>query len=93
MFNNHFSTIGTKVDQKIPSEAGSFKDYLNKKNKVGKLIIDSNSSFFLTPNLPGEIDTVDANKSTRPNGIPVFILKSFKLFFFSMAFYISKSLF
>ena len=42
-------------------------------------------SFFLNPTVPGEILTVinilDAGKSTGPNGIPVFLLKSFRHFF------------
>ena len=30
-FNNYFSTIGPKIEQKIPHQPGHFKDYLNKK--------------------------------------------------------------
>ena len=43
------------------------------------------SIFFLSPTQSDEIskikDQLDPNKSTGPNGIPVFILKSFKNFF------------
>ena len=58
----------------------------NKKDKNGKLFINSiGSSFFLSPTTPGEvekiIDDVDVKKSTGPNSIPIFLLKSFKLFF------------
>ena len=30
--NNHFSTIGSKSEQKIPFTPGNFKDYFNKKD-------------------------------------------------------------
>ena len=83
VFNDHFSTIGTKVQQKIRFEPGNFKDYLNKRDKNGKLYINPDGdSFFLGPTVPGEIskiiDSLDSTKSTGPNGIPVFLLKTFK---------------
>ena len=83
VFNDHFSTIGTKVQEKIPVEPGNFKDYLNKRDKNGKLYINPDGhSFFLSPTVPGEIskiiDSLDSSKSTGPNGIPVFLLKGFK---------------
>ena len=87
IFNNHFSTIGEKVQQKIPIDnSGSFKDYLNKRDKNGKLFINPDGfSFFLSPTVPGEIikiiDALDITKSAGPNGVPVFLLKSFKHFF------------
>ena len=57
IFNDHFSTVGSKIEQKIPFQAGNFKDYLNKKDKNGKLFINStNSSFFLSPTTPGWIE-------------------------------------
>ena len=86
IFNDHFVSIGSKIEQKIPHQPGNFKDYLNKKDKNGKLFIDSsNLSFFLAPTVPGEIekliDAMDMKKSAGINSIPVFILKTFKLFF------------
>ena len=86
MFNEHFSSIGSKIKQKIPFQTGDFNDYFNKKDKNGELFINpANSSFFLSPTVPGEvvliIDNMDMNKSTGPNSIPIIILKSFKLFF------------
>ena len=64
---------------------------LIKKDKNGKLIINSANSFFLTHTVPGEvekiIDTLDIKKSTGPNSIPVFILKILKPFF---SFWLSK---
>ena len=86
VFNDHFSTIGNKVQQKIPVEPGNFKDYLNKRDKNGKLYINPDgTSFFLGPTVPDEIkniiDSLDSSKSTGPNGIPVFLLISFKDFF------------
>ena len=87
IFNDHFSTIGEKVQNKIPIEnSGNFKDYLCKRDKNGKLFINPDGcTFFLSPAVPGEImkiiDALDPTKSTGPNGIPVFLLKSFKHFF------------
>ena len=86
IFNNHFSTIGNRVQQKIPVEQGDFNDYFKKRDSGGKLFINPDgSTFFLSPTAPGEIsiiiDNLDATKSTGPNGIPVFLLKSFKDFF------------
>ena len=53
---------------------------------MGKLFINPDGlSFFLSPTVPGEIeniiDALDMKKSTGPNGVPVYILKIFKLFF------------
>ena len=61
---------------------GNFKNYLNKKDTNGKLFINPDGlSFFLSPTVPGEvekiIDALDMKKSTGPNSIPVFLLKSF----------------
>ena len=85
IFNKHFATIGSKIEQKIPFEPGDFKDFFNKKNKNGNVIIDSPKSFFLTATVPSEvekvIDILDIKTSTGPNSIPVVILKMFKLFF------------
>ena len=86
-FNDYFSTIGSKIEQKIPFAQGNFKDYFNKKDKDGNLRINSTDSFFLAPTVPAEIeeliDALDMKKSTGPNGIPVFILKILKPFFSS----------
>ena len=85
IINDHFSTIGTKVQQKIPVEPGNFKDYLNKRDKNGNLYINPDgNSFFLGPTVPDEINKIiDSLDSTGPNGIPVFILKSFNSIFLS----------
>ena len=92
IFNDHFSTLGAKVQQKIPLEQGDFRDYLKKKGKDNKVVINPDGhSFFLSPTLPDEIekiiDKLNSSKSTGPNGIPVFILKAFKGFF---SFWLSK---
>ena len=87
IFNDHFSTLGKKVQEKIPSDSsGSFTDYMNKKDENGKLFINPDGcSFFLSPTVPDEIskiiDALDLKKSEGPNGIPVFLLKIFKQFF------------
>jgi hypothetical protein len=92
IFNDHFSTLGAKVQQKIPHEDGDFREYLKKKNKLNKAIINPDDhTFFLSPTQPDEIekiiDKLNPSKSTGPNGIPVFILKLFKGFF---SFWLSK---
>ena len=89
--NNHFSTIGSKLEQKNPFTPGNFRDYFNKKDRNGNFIINSANSFFLIPTVPGEvekiIDALDMKKSTGPNSVPVFILKILKPFF---SFWLSK---
>ena len=79
VFNNYFSSIGPKIERKIPIVPGSFKEYFEIKDENGKLLINpSNISFFLSPTVPAEIekliDALDIKKSTGPNSIPVFIL-------------------
>ena len=86
VFNDHFSTLGAKVQQKIPHEEGDFREYLKRKDKNGKAIINPDDrTFFLSPTTPKEIgkliDNLNPSKSTGPNGVPVFILKMFKGFF------------
>ena len=58
---------------------------LKKKDKDGNLLINCNNSLFLSPTNFSEIEKIinslDANKSTGPNSIPVFILKILKPFF------------
>ena len=59
IFNNHFSTIGSKIEQGIPFHPGNFKDYLNKKDKNGKLFVNStNISFFFSPTIPKEVEKI-----------------------------------
>ena len=86
IFNDHFSTLGAKVQQKIPVEPGDFREYLGKKSNDNRFIINPDGrTFFLSPTLPDEIekiiDKLNPSKSTGPIGIPIFILKIFKKFF------------
>ena len=86
VFNHYFSTIGPGIEQRIPNVPGNFRDYLNKKDiNMKPLLNSSNSSFFLSPTVPSEIekyiDGLDIKKSSGPNSIPVFILKVLKPFF------------
>ena len=86
IFNDHFSSIGSKIEQKIPFQPGNYNDYLNKKDNSNKLIINfENNSFFLSPTVPEEVEKIinalDIKKSTGPNGVPVYILKIFNFFF------------
>ena len=86
IFNRHFASIGYKVQQKIPSNSGSFTDFMNKRDKEGKIIINPDGKiFFLGPTVPDEIASIirlfDTSKATGPNGISVFLLKAFNGFF------------
>ena len=86
IFNDHFSCLGSNVQDKIPFEHGDYNSYLSQRSKEGRLFINPNGcSFFLTPAIPEEIveiiDALDSTKSTGPNSIPVFLLKTFKTFF------------
>ena len=64
IFNDHFSTLGTNVQAKIPPAQGSYKTYLAKRGKnangercKGPLLINPNGcSFFLTATGPDEIE-------------------------------------
>ena len=72
IFNHYSSTIGPEIERKIANAPGSFEDYFNKKDQNGQHFINSsNSSFFLSPTVPGEIktliDSLDTKKSTGPN--------------------------
>ena len=70
IFNDHFSTAGSKVDSKIPRVPGSYKSYLSKKDKNNKPFLNPPDSFFLSPVIPSEvskiIDSLDLKKSTGP---------------------------
>ena len=86
IFNDHYSTIGEKVQQKIPNQTGDYRSYLRKLGHDGKPCINPHgSSFYLGPTVPPEIakiiDGLDIHKSTGPYGIPIFLLKTFKEFF------------
>ena len=89
IFNDHYSTIGSKVQQKIPNQTGDFRTYFRKRRSDEKFHVNPDgSSFFLSPTVPDEIskiiDALDISKSSGPNGIPVFLLKTFKDFFLSL---------
>ena len=78
IFNNYFVNIGSNIAKKIPNaKSGNIKDYLK--------FIKSGKTLFLVPVVSQEvekiIDSLDINKSTGPNSIPVFILKILKPFF------------
>ena len=68
-FNNFFSTIGNKIQEKVYSNHVNFLSYLNN---------PSCNSIFLTPTTPYEvldvINTFKKNKSLGPNSIPNNIL-------------------
>ena len=56
IFNDHFSALGAKVQQKIPEVDGSFNSYLYKRSLNGKLVINPDgTTFFLSPTKPEEI--------------------------------------
>ena len=55
-FNDHFSTIGSNNEQRIPHAPGNFKDYFSKKDSNGKLLLNPPNSFFLSPTVPAEVE-------------------------------------
>ena len=57
-FNDYFATIGSVINNKIPSTNGNYKDYFNnnKKDKDGNLLINCNNSLFLSPANFSEIE-------------------------------------
>ena len=70
IFNDYFSTIAQKTKSNIKNSYKSFKDFL---------INPTGNTFFLEPCSPDEIKnlitSMNHNKSTGPNSIPVRILK------------------
>ena len=76
-FNNYFANVGKNIDKKIRKSKRHFSDYLHN--------IKSDRSFFLRACKSEEIfDLIvsfDLKKSTGPNSIPIFILKTFNHFF------------
>ena len=86
IFNEHYATLGSKVQQKIPTQEGDYNFYLDKRDKNGKRYINPDGcTFYLSPAGPAEIekiiDEINVKKSTGPFGVPVFLLKKFKNFF------------
>ena len=86
IFNEHYATLGTKVQQKIPTQEGDYNFYLDKRDKNGRRFINPEGcTFYLSPVGPGEVDKIidelNVKKSTGPFGIPVFLLKKIKAFF------------
>ena len=47
IFNNHYSTIGSKVQQKIPNQRGDYRSYLSKLRPDGKPCINPEGSSFI----------------------------------------------
>ena len=56
IFNDHFSFLGSRVQQNIPVTQGNFKSYLYKQSSNGRLLINPDGcTFFLSPVTPDEI--------------------------------------
>ena len=86
IFNDHYATLGSIVQQKIPTQEGYYNFYLDKRDKNGKRYINPDGcTFYLSPVGPAEIekivDEINVKKSTGPFRVPVFLLKKFKPFF------------
>ena len=78
IFNNCFVNVGHDIEKKISKvKSGNINDYINN--------INCDKTLFLVPVVSHEIakviDSLDINKSTGPNSIPVYILKILKPFF------------
>ena len=53
IFNDHFSALGAKVQQKIPVIEGNYNSYLYKRSRNGKHVINPDGcTFFLSPTIP-----------------------------------------
>ena len=86
IFNEHYATLGAKVQQKIPTQEGDYRFYLDKRDKNGKRFINPDGcTFYLSPTGPVEVEKIindlNVKKSIGPFGVPVFLLKKFKTFF------------
>ena len=85
IFNDHFSSVGSKVDSKIPRIPGSYKSYLTKKDINNKSLLNPPNSFYLAPTAPGEvaciISLLDEKKSIGPMSLSPYLLKIYKDFF------------
>ena len=70
---------------KSPAPTVVIRIIFKKKDRDGNLLINCNNSLFLSPansEIEKIINSLDANKSTGPNSIPVFILTILKPFFY-----------
>ena len=85
IFNNHFSSIGAKINDKIPPGNGSYKDYFPARGTNDSSPVNPPHSIFLSPTTSQEIksiiDSLDLKKSMGPASVPSFILKTYKDFF------------
>ena len=85
IFNEHYATLGSKVQQKIPTQDGDYNFYLDRRDQNGKRYINPDGcTFYLSPVGPAEvekiIDGINVKKSTGPFGIPVFFWKNSRFF-------------
>ena len=46
IFNEHYATLGSKVQQKIPTQEGDYNFYLDKRDKNGKRFINPDGCTF-----------------------------------------------
>ena len=76
-FNKYFVNVGPDIDKTIPKSIHNYQDYLSD--------LKNNKTFFMSPTNSKEvfdiIASLDINKSTGPNSIPVYILKVYNNFF------------
>ena len=75
VFNDYFSSIGPKIERKIPIVPGSFKEYFEIKDVSRKSLINpSNALFFLSPTVPAEIEKlIDALDIKNPLDLTVYL--------------------
>ena len=59
IFNDHYATLGLNVQQKIPTQEGDYKFYLDKRDKNGRCFINPGGcTFYLSPAGPAEIEKI-----------------------------------
>ena len=72
-FNNFFTSIASKLVEKIPTSKKTFDIFLRRNNK---------NTFFMSPTSTDEVeDTINSfylNKAVGPNTVPTKILKNLK---------------
>ena len=71
-FNNHFTSIAKKLEEKLIKPKSDFSQYLKDPNQQSFFIAAAESSEILS-----EIKSLKSSKSSGPSGIPVKILKLF----------------
>ena len=59
IFNEHYATLGSKVQQKIPTQDGDYNFYLDRRDQNGKRYINPEGcTFYLSPAGLAEVEKI-----------------------------------